>query len=82
MLGRISVDLEELISAMSADQFTELPVRFAHSVALQVLPRHHDDPFDRLLIAQAIAEGRRLVTRDSDVLDLYAGIDGFNPLRA
>jgi predicted nuclease of predicted toxin-antitoxin system len=34
------------------------------------------------LIAQAIAEGRRLVTRDSDVLDLYAGIDGFNPLRA
>ena len=60
MLGRLTVDLEELISAISADQFTELPVRFAHSVALQSLPRHHDDPFDRLLIAQAIAEGRRL----------------------
>jgi len=81
MLGRITVDLKELISAMSADQFAELPVRFAHSLALQSLPRHHDDPFDRILIAQAIAEGRRLVTRDGEVLELYAGVNGFDPLR-
>jgi PIN domain nuclease of toxin-antitoxin system len=81
MLGRITVDLKELISAMSADQFAELPVRFAHSLVLQSLPRHHDDPFDRILIAQAIAEGRRLVTRDGDVLELYAGISGFDPLQ-
>jgi PIN domain nuclease of toxin-antitoxin system len=82
MLGRITIDLKELISAISADQFVELPVRFAHSLVLQSLPRHHDDPFDRILIAQAIAEGRRLVTRDGDVLELYAGISGFDPLRA
>src|ERR1043165_6826646 len=76
MLGRIAVDLKELIAAIGADQFVELPGRFAHSLVLQSLPRHHDDPFDRILIAQAIAEGRRLVTRDGDVIELYAGIGG------
>jgi PIN domain nuclease of toxin-antitoxin system len=81
MLGRISVDLKELISAVNADHFVELPVRFAHSLALESLPRRHDDPFDRLLIAQAIAEGRRLVTHDDLILG-YAGIAGFDPLRA
>src|SRR5882724_11257219 len=52
-LGRIDVDLKELISALTADGFVELPVRFAHSLMLESLPRHHDDPFDRMLIAQS-----------------------------
>ena len=80
-LGRISVDLEELLSAISGDHFVELPVRFTHSHALESLPRRHDDPFDRLLIAQSIAEGRRLVTHD-DLILRYAGVAGFDPLRA
>ena len=78
-LGRIDVDLGELLTAISADGFVELPVRFAHSRILESLPRHHDDPFDRLLVAQSIAEGRRLVTHDQSVLR-YAGIAGFDPL--
>ncbi len=78
-LGRIEVDLDELLSSMTADGFTELPVRFAHSLRLESLPRHHDDPFDRLLIVQSIAEGRRLVTKDEAILG-YAGIAGFDPL--
>src|SRR6266568_5300619 len=78
-LGRLDVDLKELLSAMSADGFVELPIRFAHSRALELLPRHHDDPFDRMLIAQSIAEGRRLVTHDQPVLE-YAGVAGFDPL--
>jgi PIN domain nuclease of toxin-antitoxin system len=45
------------------------------------LPRHHDDPFDRMLIAQSIADGRRLVTRDRSILG-YAGVAGFDPLAA
>jgi PIN domain nuclease of toxin-antitoxin system len=80
-LGRIDVDLEELLSAMSADGFTELPLRFGHSLRLESLPRHHDDPFDRILIAQSIAEGRRLVTKDDAILG-YAGLAGFDPLSA
>ena len=78
-LGRIDVDLDELLSSMNADGFAELPVRFAHTLRLESLPRHHDDPFDRILIAQAIAEGRRLVTKDEAILG-YAGIAGFDPL--
>jgi PIN domain nuclease of toxin-antitoxin system len=78
-LGRIEVDLEELLSSMMADGFTELPLRFAHSLRLESLPRHHDDPFDRILIAQSIAEGRRLVTKDAVIL-AYAGLGGFDVL--
>ena len=54
-------------------------MRFAHTLRLESLPRHHDDPFDRLLIAQSIADGRRLVTKDAAILG-YAGIAGFDPL--
>ena len=41
-----------------------LPVELDHVLALENLPAHHKDPFDRLLIAQANAEGAILVSRD------------------
>jgi PIN domain nuclease of toxin-antitoxin system len=44
--------------------FHTIDVRLEHALAVADLPRHHDDPFDRLLIAQAIVEGFRLVTAD------------------
>jgi PIN domain nuclease of toxin-antitoxin system len=78
-LGRIEIDLDELFSSMTADGFTELPLRFGHSLKLESLPRHHEDPFDRILIAQSIVEGRRLVTKDNAIL-AYAGLAGFDPL--
>jgi PIN domain nuclease of toxin-antitoxin system len=78
-LGRIDVDLEELIASIAADGFHELPMRFAHTRALAELERLHDDPFDRMLIVQSIHEGRRLVTRDSAIL-AYKGLAGFDPL--
>jgi PIN domain nuclease of toxin-antitoxin system len=79
MLGRIEVDIDELLSSSIADGFTELPLRFAHALKLELLPRHHDDPFDRILIAQSISEGRRLVTMDRAILN-YSGLAGFDPL--
>jgi PIN domain nuclease of toxin-antitoxin system len=45
--------------------FEELPVRSAHAEAVRSLPAHHADPFDRLLVAQALLEGAVLVTADS-----------------
>lgn len=78
-LGRIDVDLEELASTIASDGFAEIPLRFSHATRLESLPRHHDDPFDRMLIAQSIAEGRRLVTKDDAILR-YRGIAGFDPL--
>lgn len=79
MLGRLDVDVDELLSAIATDGFTELPLRFAHAQKLELLPRHHEDPFDRILIAQSISEGRRLVTTDRAIHD-YSGLAGFDPL--
>jgi PIN domain nuclease of toxin-antitoxin system len=41
-----------------------LPIRYEHILALEILPLHHKDPFDRLLIAQAMAESIPILTRD------------------
>jgi PIN domain nuclease of toxin-antitoxin system len=49
---------------MTGSEFTELPVRFSHAERVATLPRHHGDPFDRMLIAQATVEGATLVTHD------------------
>ena len=38
-----------------------------HTVAVETLPEHHQDPFDRLLVAQALTEPMRLMTHDAVV---------------
>jgi PIN domain nuclease of toxin-antitoxin system len=45
--------------------FEELPVRSAAALAVATLPHHHRDPFDRLLVAQAMTEPARLYTADA-----------------
>jgi PIN domain nuclease of toxin-antitoxin system len=62
-LGRLKAE-EPFAVTVAADDFTELPVTLAHAARLQSLPSHHADPFDRLLVAQAMVEGATLVTRD------------------
>ena len=47
-----------------ADDFTELPVTLEHADEFERLPKHHADPFDRLLIAQARVEGATIITHD------------------
>jgi PIN domain nuclease of toxin-antitoxin system len=42
-----------------------LPIRYEHILQLEQLPLHHSEPFDRLLIAQAIAESLPILTHDS-----------------
>ena len=45
-------------------RFEPLPIGFEHAQAAAELPHHHRDPFDRMLIAQALIEGLTIVTRD------------------
>lgn len=47
------------------NQYQELPITSLHALAVNDLPRLHKDPFDRMLLAQARAEGMPLVTSDS-----------------
>lgn len=44
--------------------FVELPIRSDHALALGAMRNHHKDPFDRMILAQAIVEGVTLVTAD------------------
>lgn len=61
-LGKLRANADELADAIERSGFTELPVRAAHGAGVAKLAPHHSDPFDRLLIAQALAEPLRLVT--------------------
>jgi len=45
--------------------YRELPVTWSHAAVLETLPALHGDPFDRLLVAQALAEPMRLLSRDA-----------------
>lgn len=62
-LGRLRLD-EPFSVVVHADDFTELPISLKHTARLGMLPPHHADPFDRLLVAQALVEGATLVTHD------------------
>ncbi len=64
-LGKIDADPDELRAAIEASGFTELPVRAVHAAEVARLALHHNDPFDRLLVAQAITEPLRLLTADA-----------------
>jgi len=44
--------------------FTDLPVTLTHAEQITALPRHHGDPFDRMLVAQARVEGATVITHD------------------
>jgi len=63
-LGKLDVDVNLLVSEIKASGFSELPVRAVHAALVRDLPDIHRDPFDRLLIAQALSEPLRLVTSD------------------
>lgn len=55
---------DDLPKAISICRFESLSMTLAHAMKAGSLPRHHDDPFDRMLISQSILEGCTLVTRD------------------
>ena len=65
-LGKLEAP-EELDEALAANAFAPLPITIGHALAAGRLPNHHQDPFDRMLVAQAMAEGLTLVTRDENI---------------
>jgi PIN domain nuclease of toxin-antitoxin system len=62
-LGRLQF-LEDFETVINDEDFVLLPIAYGHLRALDTLPFHHRDPFDRLLIAQALAEGMPIATAD------------------
>src|SRR6266550_3726229 len=66
---KLSLPLKDLIrNQQETNELTVLPVALTHVLALNALPSHHKDPFDRLLIAQSLEENLTLVSADSQFL--------------
>ena len=63
-LGKLRVEAT-VADIVRSNHFTELPVALAHCERLALLELRPRDPFDRMLVAQAMVEGATLVTRDS-----------------
>lgn len=66
-LGKLSLPLalpEFIASRMDRTVAALMPISLAHTLAVADMPRHHGDPFDRMLVAQARAEGLTLVSGD------------------
>jgi len=70
-LGKLEGKPAEFVAAMGASGFQELKISAKHAAKVHELPLYHRDPFDRLLIAQALVETMRLLTADS-VLAQYS----------
>jgi PIN domain nuclease of toxin-antitoxin system len=62
-LGRLALP-EPFGRGVDDSGFRRLPIAFEHAQVAGALPRHHADPFDRMLIAQALLEGCTLVSHD------------------
>lgn len=58
---------DDLDAMVPGEGFTHLPITFFHGEQAGALPPHHRDPFDRMLVAQAQAEGLVVVTRDPQI---------------
>lgn len=66
--GDMPIDGEQAIAWFRKAGYRFLPVEPEHAAAVARLPAHHQDPFDRLLVAQALLEPMRLMSRDPQVL--------------
>ncbi|WP_020600805.1 type II toxin-antitoxin system VapC family toxin [Spirosoma panaciterrae] len=66
-IGKLDIDspITELFSFLERNQIWVIPIELGHLLQLQQLPFHHKDPFDRLILAQALSENLPIATRDS-----------------
>ena len=66
-LGRLEFDTQGLERALVAVGVEALGIGLQHTARIAELPQHHGDPFDRMLVAQALCESMTLVSRDREL---------------
>jgi PIN domain nuclease of toxin-antitoxin system len=64
-IGKLDVDVDALVAEIAGSGFIELQVSARHAAAVRGLADIHNDPFDRILVAQAICEPFRFLTHDA-----------------
>ncbi len=62
-LGKLSAP-DDLEAQIEKNSFQSLPITISQALTVAKLPNHHNDPFDRVIIAQAICESMKIITRD------------------
>ncbi len=67
-LGRIQIGMNELLESIKSSGLGILNISVNHTCQISNLPKHHKDPFDRMLIAQSIVEPMRLLTHDDTLI--------------
>lgn len=66
-LGKLEAP-SDLENVMKKSNFKDLPISLHHALAIKNLPNHHADPFDRILVAQAMCESLTLLTADEKLM--------------
>ncbi len=66
-IGKLSEKGSDAAINLESEGFDLVPIQTAHLKALEELPRHHSDPFDHLIIAQARVENATLLTSDREM---------------
>ena len=69
--GDMPVSSQDAMRYFKESGYRILPVEAEHAIAVEELPHHHQDPFDRILVAQALVEPMRLMTHDP-MVSLYS----------
>lgn len=72
-LGRLQAP-DDLVGAVAEAGFRERPILLADTLRLAELPEHHRDPFDRMLVAQALEDGATIVSRDRQLAGYGAAL--------
>lgn len=72
-IGKLDMDQDALQDAIRDLRLTEIPFESAHAFAMFSLPLHHRDPFDRMILATAMAEKLPIVTGDR-IFRRYSGV--------
>jgi PIN domain nuclease of toxin-antitoxin system len=72
-LGKLEIDVDDLLRSLNERGFEQLPVSWEHARIFSGLPLHHRDPFDRMLVAQAMSEPLILLTHD-ETLSAYGDL--------
>ena len=65
--GKLKADIKNISDVIDRSDVARLGISLAHLLALAVLPIHHRNPFDHMLIAQAITEGATLKSEDQNI---------------
>jgi|SRR6185437_7785011 len=66
--SKLNINIKSFVADLYKMNIFELPIEIEHIIKLEELANHHKDPFDRILVAQALAEPIKLITHDKILL--------------